>query len=53
MHQGEFSECYYNPQAQMGNLTTGDYVAYAFGYNGSKITTGISYLKFHFEEPKK
>ena len=53
MHQGEFSECYYNPQAQMGNLTTGDYVAYAFGYNGSKITTGISYLKFHFDEPKK
>lgn len=53
MHQGEFSECYYNPKAQMGNLTTGDYVAYAFGYNGSKITTGISYLKFHFDEPKK
>ncbi len=53
MHQGEYSECYYNPQAQLGNLTTGDYVAYAFGYNGSKITTGISYLKFHFDEPKK
>lgn len=52
MHQGEFSECYYNPKAQMGNLTTGDYVAYAFGYNGSKITTGVSYLKFHFDEPE-
>lgn len=52
MHQGEFSECYYNPKAQAGNLTTGDYVAYAFGYNGSKITTGVSYLKFHFDEPE-
>ncbi len=52
MHQGEHSDCYYNPKAQMNNLTTGDYVAYAFGYNGSKITTGVSYLKFHFEEPE-
>ena len=52
MHQGEYSECYYNPKAQMGNLTTGDYVAYVFGYNGSRITTGVSYLKFHFDEPE-
>ncbi len=52
MHQGEHSDCYYNPKAQMNNLTTGDYVAYAFGYNGSKITTGVSYLKFHFDEPE-
>lgn len=52
MHQGEYSECYYNPRAQVGNLSTGDYVAYAFGYNGSKITTGVSYLKFHFDEPE-
>lgn len=52
MHQGEYSELYYNPKAQTGNLTTGDYVAYAFGYNGTKITTGISYLRFHFDEPE-
>ena len=52
MHQGEHSVCYYNPKAQTGNLTTGDYVAYAFGYNGTKITTGVSYLRFHFDEPE-
>lgn len=53
MHEGRYSIPYYTPGAQINNLTTGDYVAYAFGYNGSKITTGISYLKFHFDEPKK
>lgn len=52
MHQGEYTALYYNPKAQTGNLTTGDYVAYAFGYNGTKITTGISYLRFHFDEPQ-
>lgn len=52
MHKGEHSECYFNPKAQMGNISTGDYVAYAFGYNGTKITTGVSYVKFHFDEPK-
>ncbi len=52
MHQGEFTAPYYNPKAQTGNLTTGDYVAYAFGYNGTRITTGISYLRFHFDEPQ-
>lgn len=52
MHKGEYTAPYYNPKAQTGNLTTGDYVAYAFGYNGTKITTGISYLRFHFDEPE-
>ena len=52
MHQGEYTALYYNPKAQTGNLTTGDYVAYAFGYNGTKITTGVSYLRFHFDEPE-
>lgn len=44
---------YYNPKVQQGNISTGDYVAFAFGTDGSKITTGVSYLKFHFDAPEE
>ena len=51
LHEGPYSALYYNPAAQMGNITTGDYVAYAFGCNGAKVTSGVSYKHFHFVEP--
>lgn len=47
----EAERMYYNPKVQQGNVSTGDYVAFAFGTDGSKITTGVSYLKFHFDAP--
>ncbi|MCM1176428.1 MAG: hypothetical protein NC335_01595 [Bacteroides sp.] len=53
MHEGEFSAMYYNPNAQMGNITTGDYVAFAFGCDGARVTSGVSYVQFHFEEPNQ
>lgn len=52
MHDGEYTACYYNPQATLGNLSTGDYVVFVFGTNGSKVTSGIAYKHFHFNEPK-
>ncbi len=44
---------YYKASAQSGNISTGDYVAFAFGVNdaGDKVTTGVSYQKFHFDAP--
>lgn len=51
MHEGEYSACYYNPAAEIGNITTGDYVAYAFGCNGARVTSGVAYKHFHFVEP--
>ncbi len=51
LHEGEYSARYYNPSAETGNLTTGDYVAYVFGCDGARVTSGVAYLQFHFEEP--
>lgn len=42
--------CYYIQNAQSGNISTGDYVAFAFGTDGVKVTTGLAYCQFHFEE---
>lgn len=53
MHVGVYSACYYNPAAEIGNITTGDYVAFAFGCNGARVTSGVSYKRFSFVEPVK
>ena len=51
LHEGEFSTLYYSPSSQGPSMTEGDYVAYAFATNGSKVLSGISYIRFHFDEP--
>lgn len=53
MHEGEYSAAYYTPGAESGSITAGDYVAFAFGCDGAKVTSGVSYIRFHFEEPNK
>lgn len=52
LHTGEFKALYYSPSSQGASMTSGDYVAYAFATDGVRVQSGVSYIQFHFEEPK-